>query len=85
MAVVRVAGVSQVDGLQRDRVRRFWRYVFARTAAHQVGARQLAGLGEDVAAEEVVRRAIFLDYDDYVLKWSVGLGDGERRGEGEGE
>jgi hypothetical protein len=37
----------------------------------------------EIVPEQIVRSAIFLDHDDYVLEWSVwaGLGDGERRHE----
>jgi hypothetical protein len=65
--------------------------VLALAQAHVPSGQDEMGVGQatlpvqfvEIVPEQIVRSAIFLDHDDYVLEWSVwaGLGDGQRRHE----
>ena len=61
MKVIGVAGISQIQGLELNL------YVATLAKLDEVRTWQLACLRKGIAAEQVVRRAIFLDDDDHML------------------
>jgi hypothetical protein len=76
VVVVGIAGGTEGRGLKSDVG---W-LVFAPPGLGEVSAGQLLGGGKGVAAEQLVRAAVFLHYDDHVFKWSVvGLGYARHR------
>lgn len=56
-----VAGVSQIKGLERNL------FGTAHAILDQVRARELVLGGKGIATKQIVRRAIFLDENDYML------------------
>ena len=61
MRVFGVAGVRQIEGLERNL------FGTAQPMLDQVRARELALAGKGIATKQIVRRAIFLDENDYML------------------
>jgi hypothetical protein len=66
--MIRITRVSEIYGLQCNRV---WKHVITLPRRSQVGARELALAGKGIASKQVIRSAIFLYDDDYVLEWCV--------------
>ena len=63
-----VAGVSQIEGLGRRDL-----FGNAQPMLDQVRARELALAGKGIATKQIVRRAIFLDENDYMLNQPAGM------------